>query len=563
VYIPGEPGLWFDADDFSTAKVTFPGAAPIPIRNTEGSSAADFTGDGYTDYIYSTSAGVHVFASSATGGSHQYVSHPSAQASFGLPAHVPAFESLSYMWGDCDNDGFFDLLVTGQGRIGFFKNTGNGKFEERLFTDIGLYSNTMDELTGEWGDFDLDGDLDLFLVNDDTDAGAGLFLNKGDCTFVRSANDVASPRYASGDFVFDSLNAIDWDLIGAVDVDADGDEDIVSMMGDVFYNYATPPPGMASLQVLPRGLGAGNSPVSPLGATLRVFDSLSGQLLSHRELISGNNNHQPFWLVHMGGVPASQKVDIVAFFPSSRRYLALRECFVGNLSLTLGSVNGGAKYERAVEMLEPTAGEAAISVRNLGGPATLAMQYCGCDASGSPGGPIVDACGVCGGSGASCSGCDSVSASNTKLDACGVCGGDGSSCFGCDGSVGTNRTFDDCGVCGGNSTICAGCDGVPNSGLVVDKCGVCGGSGVCVVPPTGVVFSFVPGENTYPNFPGQTASIALLDCNLDGYDDFATSSSVWTLSRTVTQNNRDFTFSKFSPIGNGIRGLSWADMNDE
>jgi len=37
--------------------------------------------------------------------------------------------------------------------------------------------------------------------------------------------------------------------------------------------------------------------------------------------------------------------------------------------------------------------------------------------------------------------------------------------------------IDACGLCGGDGTSCAGCDGVPNSGLVFDRCGVCGGDG--------------------------------------------------------------------------------------
>ena len=32
---------------------------------------------------------------------------------------------------------------------------------------------------------------------------------------------------------------------------------------------------------------------------------------------------------------------------------------------------------------------------------------------------------------------------------------------------------DACGVCGGDGSSCAGCDGVPNSGAAVDRCGVC------------------------------------------------------------------------------------------
>jgi hypothetical protein len=40
----------------------------------------------------------------------------------------------------------------------------------------------------------------------------------------------------------------------------------------------------------------------------------------------------------------------------------------------------------------------------------------------------IDLCGVCGGFGRSCAGCDGVAHSGLVLDACGRCGGDGSSC---------------------------------------------------------------------------------------------------------------------------------------
>ena len=42
---------------------------------------------------------------------------------------------------------------------------------------------------------------------------------------------------------------------------------------------------------------------------------------------------------------------------------------------------------------------------------------------------------------------------------------------------------DACGVCGGDGSTCAGCDGVPNSGTVVDACDVCGGDGSTCTEP--------------------------------------------------------------------------------
>jgi len=63
-------------------------------------------------------------------------------------------------------------------------------------------------------------------------------------------------------------------------------------------------------------------------------------------------------------------------------------------------------------------------------------------------------------------------------DICGVCGGNGQSCLGCDG-FGLGTQYDACGVCGGLNE-CAGCDLVPNSNVTFDVCGVCGGNNSCV-----------------------------------------------------------------------------------
>jgi len=94
-------------------------------------------------------------------------------------------------------------------------------------------------------------------------------------------------------------------------------------------------------------------------------------------------------------------------------------------------------------------------------PAVCRTDYCWEKAG-------VDACGVCGGDGKSCMGCDGVPNSGKELDACSVCGGTGS--------------FDKCGMClqadqPYRDRMCAGCDGLPNSGKVKDACGVCGGDG--------------------------------------------------------------------------------------
>jgi len=87
---------------------------------------------------------------------------------------------------------------------------------------------------------------------------------------------------------------------------------------------------------------------------------------------------------------------------------------------------------------------------------------------------------VCGGSGIPSGKCN---CGGDAVDGCGVCGGDGSSCAGCDGVANSNKVMDLCGVCGGNGIASGTCN---CAGDVLDECGVCGGvrvldaCGVCV-----------------------------------------------------------------------------------
>jgi hypothetical protein len=68
-------------------------------------------------------------------------------------------------WGDYDNDGWVDLLANNhwQDRPNVYHNNGNGTFTD-VYTTSGILDPIRDPHGSSWGDFDNDGDLDLYVT---------------------------------------------------------------------------------------------------------------------------------------------------------------------------------------------------------------------------------------------------------------------------------------------------------------------------------------------------------------------------------------------------------------
>lgn len=90
--------------------------------------------------------------------------------------------SLGASWADYNNDGHLDLFVATIGANDvLYENDGDG-----TFTDVsalaGIGGAGEDTFGGTWGDYDNDGDADLFVHNDT--AANRLFRNEGDGSFT-------------------------------------------------------------------------------------------------------------------------------------------------------------------------------------------------------------------------------------------------------------------------------------------------------------------------------------------------------------------------------------------
>ncbi len=97
--------------------------------------------------------------------------------------------SNSGSWGDYDNDGDLDLFVANGDQFNnteniLYENLGNGNFFKKT-NCCDIVTDKMNSWDSSWGDYDNDGDLDIFVANYDLDQNNELYSNNGDGTFTK------------------------------------------------------------------------------------------------------------------------------------------------------------------------------------------------------------------------------------------------------------------------------------------------------------------------------------------------------------------------------------------
>lgn len=152
-------------DPFSVAKVV-PPQAPFDEKSFQsffgsGVSIVDYNNDGLDDIFLAGNAGARLFKNK---GNMQFMD-VTEQTKIAKDK-----DTMAGIWGDFNNDGWLDLYMVNykdkknqpQSNI-LYQNNGDGTFSD-VTKKMHLFTNDLSS-SAAWGDFDNDGDLDLFVSN--------------------------------------------------------------------------------------------------------------------------------------------------------------------------------------------------------------------------------------------------------------------------------------------------------------------------------------------------------------------------------------------------------------
>ncbi len=197
----------------------------IDLTAASNSCAAwgDYNNDGFLDIL---------LAGSMNGTSKTLVFGNNGDGTFTEQTEIilPGVKYCSLAWGDLNNDGFDDIVISGLADIGgaitkIYLNNRDNTFTENVNASLtGAY------LSVSLGDYDNDGQIDILLTGSSSSAMTKIYHNNGDNTFSELTG-ISVPGFTSG-----SASWGDYDNDKDLDIAITGDMGSTMRISKIFRN---------------------------------------------------------------------------------------------------------------------------------------------------------------------------------------------------------------------------------------------------------------------------------------------------------------------------------------
>ena len=199
--------------------------------------------------------------------------------------------TLGVSWGDYDNDGDLDLYTScflGQNNQ-LYNNSGAPDYQ-MVRVDTGIVSNDGGNSVGScWGDVDNDGDLDLFVANDNME-NSYLYINNG-------APNYSFTKITSGPAVNDGGNSFGC-VLGDYDNDGDLDIFVANRLNQNNFLYSNDGNSNTWITIKCKGTASGNSAI---GTKVRIKAIINGvPVWQTREVPAQTGYNSQNLLLHFG-----------------------------------------------------------------------------------------------------------------------------------------------------------------------------------------------------------------------------------------------------------------------
>lgn len=249
----------------------------------------------------------------------------------------------SVAWGDYDNDGFLDILLVGTGgepnytaTAKVYRNQGNGAFLDQ--TSIVL--SGISSPTADWGDYDNDGRLDILMAGVAGSPTFGpvtkVYRNLGNHTFSEQANALQP----AASFHFPSAAWGDYDHDGRLDILVSGLDSIANSTASRLYRNTVPT--INTPPTAPTGLTA---TVTPYNGAIRLAWLPATDSKTPAKGLSYN--------LRVGTAPGLDNVvPCLADTASGRRRLPALGNVNHNIAWTVRGLNPGQTYYWSVQAVD-------------------------------------------------------------------------------------------------------------------------------------------------------------------------------------------------------------------